>query len=196
MSLSRLRSLFRAPLKKCGKKRGALSLDVIAVIAFLGALSVYIISNTNIMNRDNKVNNLVSSMQLISIKLADMYMNEPSFEGVSDEILIASGNAPTANISADKKSLHTPWGSMTIEAATSDGGSEDDTFSLTLNNIPSEACQRIGSLIASSKSWQTMTINSGQAYDVDEVHEGGLVKYLSDECSESKNTMVFVAKRQ
>lgn len=178
------------------KKRGALSLEMMGVIAVIGAITVAGLYYMNIMMRDTKVNNAIAAMQLINTKINEMYLNERSYDGLDDEIFIKSGNAPSSIVDSTGKGMRSPWGAMTLSPVADEDGNENATFTLTFNTLPDDVCQRLGNIMQGSTAWQKVTINS-TSYDIDDDADTSLVSTLSAACNASnKNTMVFTAKRQ
>lgn len=182
----------RTRLKGKGKK-GALSLEMMGVIAVIGAIAVSGLYYMNIMMRDNKVNNMISTLQLINTKLNEMYVNEASFAGLTSAIFAKSGNAPSSVLDSAKTGLRSPWGTLTIAPATKT--TTNDTFTVTIDKIPSDVCQRLGSIVGGGTAWQSLKVGS-TTWDMD-ANGSGLVSFLSDNCEDgSNNTLVFQARKQ
>ena len=178
---------------KNGTRRGALSLEMMGVIAIIGILVMGGLYYLSIMMRDSKVNSAISSMQLINTKVNEMFVNESDFSDLTVARFIRSGNAPSSLLTSDKTGLKSPWGSMTLGPADSSSGT-NDTFAITFQIIPEDVCQRLASVVRGSGAWQSVSIG-GTTFDVVD-NEGDSFLDFTDNCKAGANEMIFTAKRQ
>ena len=179
---------------KNGTRRGALSLEMMGVIAIIGILVMGGLYYLSIMMRDSKVNSAISSMQLINTKVNEMFVNESDFSELTVARFISSGNAPSSLLTSDKTGLESPWGSMTLWPANSSPGATNDTFAITFQSIPEDVCQRLASVVRGSGTWQSVSIG-GTTFDVVD-NEGDSFLDFTDNCKAGANEMIFKAKRQ
>lgn len=182
---------FRTRLHKRGKK-GAISLEMMGVIAVLGLIAAGSIYYISMMLRDTKVNSTVEALQLINTKVNEMYLNEPSFSGLTSEIFAKSGNASANILNGDKTGLRSPWGTITIDPVSSD--STDDTFKITLSRLPQDVCQKLSSTVMSGSSWQSIKVGAA-TWDADD-DGSGLVNFLFTNCAEGNNNTVELQARK
>lgn len=188
---------FNAKMRKKNRK-GALSLEMMGIIAIIAVLVMSGLYYLNIMMRDTKVNDVVAAMQLIHTKVVEMYNNEPSYEGLNDKIFIQSGNAPTSMVNADRSGLKSPWGKVSLTTT-----SPYEDFTLTFDNVPGDVCQRLGSVIRNSTAWEQLKVGSG-TYKLSDTGVGtskakSLVTFLSDNCVNNAGkavSMEFLARKQ
>ena len=187
-------------LKNRKNRKGALSLEMMGIIAIIAVLVMSGLYYLNIMMRDTKVNDVVAAMQLIHTKAAEMYNNEASYEGLNDKIFINSGNAPSSMVSADRTKLKSPWGNVTLS---SNGNDSNESFTLKFENVPGDVCQRLGSVMRNSTAWQSLKVGSG-TYNLSDAGVGtkkatSLVTFLSNNCVNNNGTPVtleFTSRKQ
>lgn len=186
--------MFRAKLKNA-RKKGALSMEMMGVIAVIGVIASAGIYYMNVMMRDTKINNTISAMQTIHVKLSEMYANESGYGDDIVEKLIKSGNAPKSLVSGSN--LRSPWGGIEISAASSgESGNDDDTFAMKFTSVPYDVCQRFGQAINSSGTWKKLAVGT-TAYDADDDADESLLDFLSTNCGDKGIVdMTFTARRQ
>lgn len=178
------------------KKRFQKGMSSIELIVYLSIATIMIMSCLaagSILVRDTRIKNTISDMQLIAVKVNEMFANESSFEGLTDEIFIKSGNAPNSIINSTRDGLRSSWGSMTLEPATS--STDNDVFTLTLSNIPLEVCLKLGNIIKNADTWAKLEVGSS-AYDAITDQDNSMITFLSEACKKGSNTMIFTSKRQ
>lgn len=177
---------------KNAKERGALSLELMGVIVVIATIMVSGLYYVSIMMRDAKVNNTISSLSLINTKIGEMYLNESSFNGITAAKFIKSGNAPSSMV-ASSTALKTTWGPLTVAAAELDSVA-DATYALGLEKLPSDVCQRLGSMMGNASSmWVKMKVGGGAEYEFGS--GDSLVDYLSTNCANDV-TMTLTARPQ
>ena len=177
------------------KKLGALSLEAIAVIAFIAFLITGALYSMNLMFRDGRINDAMTNLQLINTKVNELYSYSPDFTGLDAEKLIRSGNAPSGMINSSRDGLRSYWGVIRLGPTNSDSGT-DNTFSVTFENVPSEVCQKLGIIIAGSGTpWQSLDID-GSLHDSIDNQDDNIVDFLFENCVGKSNEMTFTAKAQ
>lgn len=171
-------------------RRGALSLEMLGVIAIIATIATSGIYYLNIMRRDTNVTDTIAAMELINTKVSEIYNNEPNYNGLTAELFIGTGNAPSNMVNNDRNGLKSPWGEVTLEP---DGG--DETFALTFENVPQDVCQRLGAVLRNSTAWQSLETDKG-TYDITQNEGENMASWLSDNCQKGLNKLKFVARQQ
>lgn len=190
-----LRSML--PGRKIGdkKRRGALSLEMMGIIAIIGVLVMSGLYYLNIMMRDTKVNDMVSAIQMINTKVAEMYNNEANYNGLSAKMLIDAGNVPTSLVDGTRAGLKSPWGAMTLApVAGPENGGAETAYTLTLEGVPGDVCRRLTTSMRRATAWYSIS-TGGTEFKLDPTNTENMTNWANQECGDdgNKKTVIFTS---
>lgn len=151
---------------------------VLAIIASLFALAG--IGYAFYLATDSaKLADMQSNIIILRSQINQVFAGSSSYDELNNDVAIKAGAVPAAFIKGTK--LINPWGGDLTVASTDD----DSAFTITLSEIPSETCTKLGAF--QSDSWLAVSINGT---DIDD----GSVVALTEACTNDENTLIFTAR--
>lgn len=162
-------------------QRGFVSIEtmmVFAIVAIAIAMAIYFI---NMLVQNNRGKDEVANIGLVKQKVTELFSQDASYAGLSDEVLIKAGVLNKAMISGTK--LVNQWKSnFTVEPT----GTGNNTFTITTEKIPDSQCTNI--VNAYRKQVVNLTVN-GTSIVENSADKG--IAVLTSACANAENTVKF-----
>lgn len=114
------------------KLRGATILELMLWLALLAILFIAIFSNFGKSQNNVRINKAKTEIQTYVSQVQQLYVARNDYQSVDTQLVIDAGLAPSDAVAGTQ--LINPWGGNT------DVTGALRTFTITMDNIPSEAC--------------------------------------------------------
>ena len=132
-------------LHTCSNEKGRSMIEMLGVLAIIGVLSVGGIAGYSKAMMKFKINKTLDQVAMLVTNIRTMYAQQNNYTGLN------AGTAISLNLADDAMKLSTskltsPFGEVTIdtEGAAIINDTEDNTaFTITLTNLPKDACVAI-----------------------------------------------------
>ena len=161
-------------------QKGFVSIEtmmVFAIVAIAIAMAIYFI---NMLVQNNRGKDEVSNIGLVKQKVTELFSQDSSYNGLTDEVLIKAGVLNKSMISGT--SLVNQWkNEFTVST-----GTDNKTFKITTKGIPDSQCTNIAN--AYRKQVVGLTVN-GTAIVENSADKG--IAVLTGACANSTNDLVF-----
>ncbi len=142
---------------KAKNQKGFLGLDTMGSLIVIMILTGGIIAGVSQLIDSSKVSNMRNGLNSLNMGVRQLFVGGNDYSALTDvatseALLVAADIVPESLLASNGTDILTPWGGD-VEVAV---GTNTEQFTITLNDVPQDACIKLAS--GNQSAWDSVTV--------------------------------------
>lgn len=168
------------------KQRGFVSIEFMIILALVAILTIVALTWGSKLIDDNRGKTEATNIGFIVQKVRELYAQDSTYEGLSNEVLIKTGDLPSSMVKGTNGLVNSWKNPITVTTQDS-----SRTFQIVTEGISVSQCQKIVNGFRTQAV--AATVGSTKIYE-EGVEQSGIVAKITSACSGAPQNITFKFK--